>query len=69
VESLAQAMGYRWHYPASVAKRKVHIRMEGTVEEVLGEISRQTKVHALFDHQQRLVRVMDKKMVPALPSS
>ena len=69
VEALAQAMGYRWHYPQGVAKRKVNIRMEGTVEEVLEEISRQTKVHALFDHQQRLVRVMDKRMMPKLPSS
>lgn len=69
VEALAQAMGYRWHYPKSVAKRKVHIRMEGTVEEVLEEICRQTKVEALFDHQQRLVRVVDKRMMPKLPQS
>lgn len=69
VESLAQAMGYRWHYPKSVAKRKVHIRMEGSVQDILEEISKQTKVHALFDHQQRMVRIMDKKMRPTLPQS
>lgn len=69
VEALAQAMGYRWHYPSAVAKRKIDIRMEASVEEVLAEISAQAKVHGLFDHQQRLVRILDTRMVPKLPST
>jgi hypothetical protein len=69
VEALAQAMGYRWQYPNGVAKRKVDIRMEGTVEAVLEEISTQAKVHGLFDHQERMVRIVETRMVPQLPST
>ena len=67
VEALAQAMGYRWHYPASVASRRIKIRMEGTVEEILKEIGNQAKVYGSFDHQQRLVTIVDDKMLPKLP--
>ncbi len=67
IEALAQTMGYRWHYPQRIAKRRIQIRMEGTVEEVLAEIARQGKVQADFDHKQRLVRVVDGRMLPRLP--
>ena len=69
IEALAQTMGYRWHYPKSVAKRPLHIRMEGTVEEILNEISKQANVKAAFDHEHRMVRVIEGSMVPDLPGS
>ncbi|MCB0322081.1 MAG: hypothetical protein KDD69_00875 [Bdellovibrionales bacterium] len=69
IEALAQTMGYRWHYPNKVAGRQIKIRMEGTVEDVLKEIGRQGNVYAQFDHEHRLIVVMDSDMVPRLPGS
>lgn len=69
IEALAQTMGYRWHYPSSVSNRKIQIRMEGTVEEVLREISAQANVQAQFDHKKRLIIVFDSNMIPRLPGT
>lgn len=69
VEALAQAMGYRWDYPKSVARRPVSIKMEASVEDILKEIGRQANVQAMFDHEQRVVRVVEKGMLPRLPGS
>jgi hypothetical protein len=67
IEALAQSMGYRWQYPSYLAKRRVRLRMDGTAEEILAEISRQARVRASFDHENRLVRVVVRKMKPTLP--
>jgi hypothetical protein len=67
IEALAQSMGYRWKYPRYLAKRRIRIRMDGTVEEVLAEISRQARVRASFDHENRLVRVVERRTKPTLP--
>jgi hypothetical protein len=67
IEALAQSMGYRWDYPKSLARRNVRIRMSGNVEEVLAEISKQAKVSGAFDHNQRIVKVLDEQVVPRLP--
>lgn len=69
IEALAQTMGYRWDYPKQAAKRPIHIRMEGTIDEVLQEIGRQANVQTMLDHEKRLVRVMEKEMLPRLPGS
>lgn len=69
IEALAQTMGYDRHYPKSVAKRKVSIKMVGTVEEVLTEIASQAKVTARFEHERKLVRVFEDRMLPQLPGS
>ncbi|MDD2942235.1 MAG: hypothetical protein PHC51_04630 [bacterium] len=66
IESLAQALGYRWSYPPEVGTRKVSILMEGTVEEILAEISRQGNIVGEFDHEQRVLRVIDSRMQPQL---
>ena len=68
VEALAQAMGYRWHFPKAVATRRVRIRMEGTVEEILTEIGNQTGVYGMFDHKERMVKIIDTRMIPRLPA-
>lgn len=67
IEALAQTMGYDRHYPKSVAKRKVSIKMVGTLEEVLAEIASQAKVTARFEHERKLVRVFEDRMLPQLP--
>lgn len=69
IEALAQTMGYDRHYPKSVAKRKVSIKMVGTLEEVLAEIVKQAKVTARFEHERKLVRVFEDRMLPQLPGS
>ena len=67
VEALAQAMGYRWHYPSGASGRKIAIRMSGSVEEVLAEITRQAGVQGVMDHEKRIVMILDEEMVPRLP--
>ncbi len=69
IESLAQTMGYRWHYSKGLAKRPIKIKMEGTVEEVLREIGRQARVEAMFDHEKRLIIVVEGKVQPRLPGT
>lgn len=64
IEALAQSMGYRWDYPSSIAKKKIRIRMEGSVDEVLAEINRQANTSAALDHESRMVRVVDAPRLP-----
>ena len=68
VQALAQALGYTWSYPEDAAKRPIAIKMTATAEEILNEIGRQAQVYGVFDHDQRVVRVITKSMVtPELP--
>jgi hypothetical protein len=67
IEALAQTMGYTWSYPPSLKDRPIAIHMVGSVDEILGEISRQAHVEAEFDHEQRLLRVVDGSTRPQLP--
>ena len=67
VEVLAQTIGYRWHYPGSVGGHQVSVKMVGTVEQILEELSAQAGVRAMVDHETRMVRVLDERMVPTLP--
>jgi hypothetical protein len=69
IEALAQTLGYRWDYPSGLGKRKIHMRMDGSVEEVLKEIGRQAGVQTMLDHEQRMVRVMGEGVLPSLPTS
>ena len=69
VEALSQTMGYDWYYPKVLASRRVSIKMQGTLKEVLDEIARQAKVQASFDHKRKLVRVFEERMLPRLPGS
>ncbi len=67
VEALSQTIGYRWMSPKGLYGRKVSIEMEGTIEEVLGEIAKQASVDAKLDHSKRLVRIIDRQVLPKLP--
>ena len=67
IEALAQTMGYRWKFPKGVAHRKVQVRMTAPLDEILGELSRQARVEAVFDHQARMIRVFQGPIVPRLP--
>ncbi len=69
IEAVATTMGYRWDYPERLGKRPIHLKMEGTVEEILKEINRQGKVRAVLDHPRRLVRVGGNEVQPSLPRS
>lgn len=67
IEALAQAMGYRWDYPKYLAKKRIRIRMDGSVDQVLAEINRQANTNATLDHNNRIVRVVDVNSSPRLP--
>ena len=69
VGALAQTLGYQWQSPPDAATRKVRLKMVGTANEILGEISKQTGVLAEIDHQSRMVKVYTRdSTVPTLPS-
>ena len=69
IEALATTMGYRWDYPSGLARRPVHIKMDGTADEILSEIGRQGGVQTMFDHEARMVRVMGDGVRPSLPGT
>ena len=66
VESLAQAMGYRWDYPSRLAKIKISMNMQGDAIEVLSEINRQAKTKVILDHSARILRLESNG--PTLPT-
>ena len=66
VEALAQAMGFRWVFPAALKAQPVSIRMEGSVHEVLAEIARQAEVDVELDVENRIVRVYSRALAPKL---
>lgn len=67
IEALAQTMGYEPKYPADIADRKLAIVKEGTVDDLLEEISRQARIEGRFDHERRIVIVEDTSSLPRLP--
>lgn len=73
VEAVAQTIGYNWSYPKGISGRPVAIRMVGTVEEVLQEIGRQTRVVPVLDHENRVVRILEgtpeRPIEPVLPGA
>ncbi len=68
VEAVAQTMGYRWEYPDVSSGNRITIHMEGSVEEVLDEIRRQSKIPLAFDHEKRMIRLQDRTTQLRLPS-
>ena len=70
IEALAQTIGYTWSYPSEAAKRPIAIKMNGTVEDILREISRQASVYSVLDHKERAVKVVSKSMLsPEAPQA
>ncbi|HMO19054.1 MAG TPA: hypothetical protein PKA63_13185 [Oligoflexia bacterium] len=67
VEAIAQTMGYRWEYPGIASKGKISIHMEGSVEEVLAEIRKQSNVPLRLDHDRRMIKLADKDTQLKLP--
>lgn len=65
IEAVAQTIGYNWSYPKGIGGRPVAIRMTGTVEEVLEEIGRQTRIVTVLDHENRTLRILES--APAGP--
>jgi hypothetical protein len=59
VQAVAQTMGYRADYPASIAGRRISLKFSGTFDEILGAVGRQGKVSVEVDHTSKLVKVMD----------
>jgi hypothetical protein len=59
IQALSRTIGYRWDYPADVARRRVSIRMTGTAEEIATAIGREAGVHVEFDSAQRRIRVLE----------
>ena len=67
VEALAQTMGYRWENSGSASGTRISIHREGTVDEILGEIKAKTNLALELDHENRVIRLADKRLLPALP--
>lgn len=68
VEAIAQTMGYRWENSGSALGSRISIHREGTVDEILSEIKAKTNLSLELDHESRVIRLADKRLIPALPS-
>lgn len=66
VEAIAQAMGYRWIYPAGIPTAPISISMEGSVHEILAEVARQAGVDIELDVENRVVRAHSRATAPQL---
>jgi len=64
IEAIAQTIGYEGKYPPEVAEKKVSIKSEGTVLEILHEIGQQADVVAGLDNENRVVYVHMKALLP-----
>jgi hypothetical protein len=69
VEAVAQTMGYRWEYPGVTSKDRITIHMEGNVEDVLSEIRKQSQTPLAFDHEKKMIRLVDRDTQLRLPQS
>jgi len=70
IEALAQSIGYYWSYPQESSRRPIAIKMTGSVDQILREISRQAEVYAVLDHKGRMVRVVTGEMInPPAPAA
>lgn len=67
IQALAQTIGYDWSYPAEAKGRPIAINMVAPVDKVLKEIGRQADVVGVIDHQQRVVRVVNRSSVGERP--
>ncbi len=67
LEALSQSIGYELRYPAKWAKRRVSLKFTGTVEEILAEICKQSRVKASLDHENKILRVHFSETSPRLP--
>lgn len=67
LEALSQTFGYRADYPNTVKNRPVALKMVGTLDQILHELSKQTNVYFQCDHQNRMIRVVEGNTVSELP--
>ncbi|MBL7663141.1 hypothetical protein JNK13_10365 [bacterium] len=67
VEAIAQTLGYRAFYPNDIAKRRVSIRQDGSIEMITSEIEKQANVSIELSHNDKIVRVVDREITPQLP--
>lgn len=67
VEAIAQTMGYRWENSGGASATRISIHREGTVDEILAEIRAKTNLPLEMDHESRVIRLADKRLLPALP--
>lgn len=67
VEAIAQTMGYRWETSGANSRNRITIHMEGSVQEVLDEVRRQSHVPLAFDHGKRMIHLEDRNTQLKLP--
>ncbi len=67
VEAIAQTMGYRWDSSGIASGSRISIHREGTVEEIILEIKAKTNLPLELDHENRVIRLADKRLLPSLP--
>lgn len=67
VEALAQTMGYRWENSGMASGPRISVHMEGNVEEILGEIKAKSNMPLELSHEDKVIRVADKRLIPSLP--
>ncbi len=66
LEALSQSLGYRAEYSKEIQRRRVSLKLVGTVDEILGAIEKQAHVKTELDHDERKIHVVDEQTAPRL---
>lgn len=65
----AQSIGYEARYTKLIASRPVSIELEGTLEEFLKELCKQTGTVARISTYERWIELVDDAVAPGLPEA
>ncbi len=60
-EMIAGAMGYKSYCSSLIAKRKVSIKQNGTIEQLAADLSSKEKIEVVIDHDSREIRFLQQR--------
>lgn len=60
-EMIASAMGYKHYCSSLIAKRKVSIKQNGTIEQLAADLSRKENIEVVIDHDSREIRFLQQR--------
>lgn len=60
-EMIASAMGYKHYCSSLIAKRKVSIKQNGTIEQLAADLSTKEQIEVVIDHDAREIRFLQQR--------
>lgn len=61
-EMIASAMGYKHYCSSLIAKRRVSIKQNGTIEQLATDLSSKEKIEVVIDHDAREIRFLQQRV-------